>query len=862
MAHTDNNFQGLNGSNISPDNHTSGISVSEDSTVNGFQENRDLHLNNFFDTFDEDSNSVIYEGYYSEFSYVLFDFENKIYIYVWTVLVILTAFANTLIVAIFVRKNMRTTTNLILLFIAISDALTGVITLPTYIHVFTSVNQGWVSLSEGWCEALKISKFYISRAFHTVSIWQTLLLGFQRFFCVWFPFKTKFWFTTSRTLIAVAVITVFAFVIHTYHLTEKKADKIEGYCQWKFEDPCVKSCIFLWITLLLVNILPCVLLLILTILMIKKLFHRNILETSFSAEQSREREHQNKRASIIVVWIVIIFLIPEIPYGIFLLVTVIKMHSGEEILELRENRLFHFAYEIALLLSFQANFFVYIIMIRRFRDVLKSTFLDILRKVLPKRATVPIPTVSIEGSQTVSSLTTRGDDPTDLSTCPLMNPRLEIDINYYPKHMPLLITVGKIHRMQMAHINSSHENHELSAMHPDYDLSWTNSSKNSMVNGEQDNPHFNPNLSLDTYDDDSDSEYNYIEFFFKLHDFENNMYVCFWTFLVIIMAFANVIIVAVFVRKCMRTTTNLILLFISISDSLTGLVTLPTYIYVFTSGDLEWVGLNEGWCEAFMISKLYVSKAFHTVSIWQTLLLAFQRFVCVWFPFKTKSWFTTGRTLITVAVITIIAFVIHSYHLNVKKADKKEGLCRWTIENPCVESCAFLWITLLLVHIFPCVILLVLTVLMIQKLFHRNIQKESNSAEQSRERNQQNKRASIIVVCIAIIFLIPEIPYGVFLLVTVLKSHSGPEILPLRENRIFHLIYEIALLLSFHANFWVYITMNRRFREELKSMFLDRMRKILPKRATVTLATVSMETSQNLSHNTKGTDVNKQSTSV
>ncbi|KAK3581318.1 hypothetical protein CHS0354_016163 [Potamilus streckersoni] len=403
----------------------------------------------------------------------------------------------------------------------------------------------------------------------------------------------------------------------------------------------------------------------------------------------------------------------------------------------------------------------------------------------------------------------------------------------------------------MSYRNSNLETRKESDMLPDNITSWTDSSENSTVNGRQENTNMSDNYYENSY---------YSVFFYQLHDFEKMTYVYVWTFLVILTAFANVLIVAVFVRKSMRTTTNLILLFIAISDSLTGLVTLPAYIHVFTSGKLGWVELNEGWCEAYMISKFYISKVFHTVSIWQTLLLGFQRFFCVWFPFKTKSWFTTRRTLITVVLITIIAFVIHTYHLNEKKADKTLGFCQWTIEDPCVESCAFLWITLLLVHILPCVLLLVLTILMIQKLFHHNIRKESLSAEQSRERDQQNKRVSIIVVCIAIIFLIPEIPYGIFLLVTVIKKHSGQEILALRENRLSHLIYEIALLLSFHANFWVYIIMNRRFRDELKSMFLDIMRKLPPK--NVPLTSVSMETSQSQSHSTKGTDVNDKSTFV
>ncbi|KAL3861534.1 hypothetical protein ACJMK2_007563 [Sinanodonta woodiana] len=414
----------------------------------------------------------------------------------------------------------------------------------------------------------------------------------------------------------------------------------------------------------------------------------------------------------------------------------------------------------------------------------------------------------------------------------------------------------------MAHTNNSYDNHEESDMHPDYNISLTNSSDKSALNGSLNNHHSHPNRSYDDSDSLYDS-YHYSELlYYQLHHFEGNIYVYVWTFLVILTTFGNVIIVAVFVRKSMRTTTNLILLFIAISDSLTGFVTLPTYMHVFTSGYQGWVGLTEGWCEAFMISKFYVSKVFHTVSVWLTFFLGFQRFMCVWFPLKTKSSFTTRRTLIAVAIITVCAFVIHSYHLIERKADKKEGFCRWVVEDPCVGTCIFLWMTLLLVNLLPSIILLVLTMLMIYKLHNRHIRKDSFSAEQNRERDQQNKRASIIVVCIAIVFLIPEIPYGIFLLVTVIKKHSSNYILPLEANRLLHLIYEIALIISFHANFWVYIIMNRRFRDELKSMFRDGIKKFIPKRTTVTITTVSRQKNRSQSQSTQGTDVNEQSTLV
>ncbi|KAL3861528.1 hypothetical protein ACJMK2_007557 [Sinanodonta woodiana] len=407
----------------------------------------------------------------------------------------------------------------------------------------------------------------------------------------------------------------------------------------------------------------------------------------------------------------------------------------------------------------------------------------------------------------------------------------------------------------MTHMHNSYDEYEGTDVYPDNAISW----KNSTVNGSHNNRHLYTNLSSD---DSMQDSYHYSEFLYRLHDFEEKIYVFVWAFFVIFTAFGNVIIVTIFVRKNMRTTTNLILLCVAISDSLTGFVTLPTYLHVFTSGYQGWVSLTEGWCEAFMISKFYISKVFHTVSVWLTLFLGFQRFLFVWFPFKTKSWFTTLRTLIAVTIITMFAFCIHTYHLNERKADKLGGYCQWVIEDPCVETCVFLWMTLLRVNILPSILLLVLTMLMIQRIFNRNIRKGSFSAEQNRERAQQNRRASIIVIWIAIIFLIPEIPYGILLLLTVIKKHCGYGFFTLGQNRLFDIIYEFALLISFHANFWVYIIVNRRFRDELKSMFRDGIRILMAKHTTIPVTTVSHETNRSQSQSTKRSNVNEQSSLV
>jgi len=57
--------------------------------------------------------------------------------YVMPVLVVLTVITNCLICAVLLRHSMRTTSNIILVAMAVSDMLTGVSTMPAFIKFFT-----------------------------------------------------------------------------------------------------------------------------------------------------------------------------------------------------------------------------------------------------------------------------------------------------------------------------------------------------------------------------------------------------------------------------------------------------------------------------------------------------------------------------------------------------------------------------------------------------------------------------------------------------------------------------------------------------------------------------------------------------
>ena len=319
-------------------------------------------------------------------------------------------------------------------------------------------------------------------------------------------------------------------------------------------------------------------------------------------------------------------------------------------------------------------------------------------------------------------------------------------------------------------------------------------------------------------------DYEHKIFLYEGFDFERPIYTFIWEILVIFTTIFNIVVLVVLLRKKMRNVIHMVLVAIAISDSMTGLVTLPTYIYTYSHYEAGGQNsratyvLDKHWCNAFMISKFFLSKWFHNVSIWLTLFLGAQRFVSVLFPFKTQRLFTMRNTFIFVVVIFVLSPVLHIYHVIHQKADVEYGLCQWTLSGD-DEALVQLWATLLLMHLIPCILLVVMTSLMIYRLFtalSKVTGGEGSNRSMVERRHNWNRRMSIIVSTIVIAFLIPEVPYGIFLLITLIQVHSGKSIMPLTVNRRFHAIYEILLVLSFHANFWIYTVLNKRFRTELK----------------------------------------------
>lgn len=342
--------------------------------------------------------------------------------------------------------------------------------------------------------------------------------------------------------------------------------------------------------------------------------------------------------------------------------------------------------------------------------------------------------------------------------------------------------------------------------------------------------------------DNSHQDFQYGEYIYSVFKFELPIYLYIWEILVIIVSLVNCFVVVILLNKRMRNPTSTILVALSVSDSLTGLVIVPSYIQVFmkykaanpfangidlnnsTIGaeqNLAYIGscvLDKQLCQFFMISKYFVSPMFHTISIYLTLFLSCQRYISVGYPFKAQRIFSERNTVIMCVCIFLISPVLHIYQVLNEKT--QNGLCVWLLDDCSTGGCAYIWIIFFLRHFLPCVLLLVVTGLFIRQLMkgEENLKRMSSNASQISCRSSNNRRISYVVVAIVVVFLVTELPHGIFLFTTAVLQINN-DLLPFKTNRSIQAAYEISLVLSFHVNFYIYIVFNKTFRNILKRKF-------------------------------------------
>jgi len=145
--------------------------------------------------------------------------------FVHPVVVTATMITNCLVCAVLLRPSMRSPTSTLLVAMAFSDTLTGLLPTPCYLVFYGfGLYADWVPFN--WCLPYVYFTEHLPTVFHTASVWLTVTLAAQRYIHVCHPGIGKRVCTIPNMLRAIAVVYALAVLIHLPRLLDTRVDHV------------------------------------------------------------------------------------------------------------------------------------------------------------------------------------------------------------------------------------------------------------------------------------------------------------------------------------------------------------------------------------------------------------------------------------------------------------------------------------------------------------------------------------------------------------------------------------------------------------------------------------------------------------
>ncbi|KAK3093925.1 hypothetical protein FSP39_021901 [Pinctada imbricata] len=282
----------------------------------------------------------------------------------------------------------------------------------------------------------------------------------------------------------------------------------------------------------------------------------------------------------------------------------------------------------------------------------------------------------------------------------------------------------------------------------------------------------------------------------------------------------NAVVVAVFKRQKTYGASQAGLVGVAVSDTMTMLFPAPFYFYQFALG-------YKPSCEILEITawiSLYLPTITHTASIWLTVVLAAQRYLYVCHPFKARSMCTLKNTTIIIVVTYVIAFLFHlsRFFVMVKSFDGNECtlVYRQGIDSELYLK-TYLTIRIIFIQFVPCICLIVLNTIMLLGL--RSITNKKAELQNNPDNNQtvckENTRVTIMIICMAAITLLVELPGGITISLHAANYYLGYEVADSDHLMGAEIIINLLIMFSYPLNFLLYCSMSGEFKQTLSSMF-------------------------------------------
>lgn len=329
-----------------------------------------------------------------EFYYQYF----KIHGYISICVCLFGFLANIANIVVLTRKNMITSTNVILTWLAVADLMTMLDYFPFAMHFYILKDPDLIfpeTRGYGWiCYLVFHANFSVMC--HSTAIWLTICLATFRFVCIWFPTKGSSYCTVLRAkqFIAIIIGSVVLLCIPNIVINYMKSDhknqtvdnitKVDTVYNMYYRNGGAYDHIDKlnkMIQAILFKIVPCVLLTILTILLITAMHRaykrRRALKNQGKREES-DRHGEHNRTTRMLLAVVVLFLLTELPQGILTILGLILETFQYDVYYPLGDLM-----DIMALCNNAINFVLYCTMSRQFRDTFVNTFCTFCPKSRP-----------------------------------------------------------------------------------------------------------------------------------------------------------------------------------------------------------------------------------------------------------------------------------------------------------------------------------------------------------------------------------------------------------------------------------------------------------------------------------------------
>src|SRR6218665_1637137 len=306
--------------------------------------------------------------------------------------------------------------------------------------------------------------------------------------------------------------------------------------------------------------------------------------------------------------------------------------------------------------------------------------------------------------------------------------------------------------------------------------------------------------------------------------------------LVLVTLVTNCLVCIVLLTKSARSPTNVLLVAMAVSDTLTGVWPVPFFVVFYTAGRYrDWIPYR--WCFAYFCLTEYLPTVFHTASIWLTVVLAVQRYIYVCHPIAAKRLCTIQNVVKVIAGVYVTSlasqlcrFVEYDFHpIEVRSLSVPGTYVTGCYEvfgypgiNVGVYFQMYYWPRVVFIHLVPCTSLVVLNAILIHALkaaqHRRSLLLRQNRRAEMR-RLQESNSTTMMLVAVVGLFLLVEFPLAIFLIALIWSNSADVQLLSKDDFEVMTLFLNFFILLSYPLNFFIYWAMSRHFRETFKGLF-------------------------------------------